>query len=70
MEDVIEVEFRDGSRWVPAHLEALFRLSGIETWTMTFQQAVESANSGLLRHHLNTAQQKTVEAHLKKDPVR
>lgn len=55
-----EVEFRTGIREVPDHLAKL--MGGLETWNMTFEEAVQKANWKLANDFANRAQ----EAHIRK----
>ena len=56
----MQVEFRTGMREVPDYLAKL--MGGLETWTMTFEEAVKKANNKLAYDFANRAQ----EAHIRK----
>jgi hypothetical protein len=58
-----ELEFRDGRRVVPDHVEAM--LSGIDTHTMTYEQAIRAAERKMLGDHVWRAQQSLIDAHFK-----
>ena len=58
-----EVEFRDGLKVVPHHVAAI--LSGIETWKLTYEEAIKLANEGMLRSALGRIQQQTVSKHFR-----
>ena len=57
-----EVEFRDGWRLVPYHVADL--LAKYETTTMTYDEAMKKANTGMARDFANDAQQRLVDRHL------
>lgn len=67
-DDIIEVEFRDGTRWVAAYLVTLFKLAGLDTHTMTLSEAVARANNSLLRSRANEAQSTALEQHFRREP--
>jgi len=55
---VAQVEFRTGFREVPDHLAALMR--HLETWQMTYEEAVKKAGWKLAADYANQAQDKMV----------
>jgi hypothetical protein len=57
------LEFRDGERDVVDHLAVL--MAGMETHTMTYEQAVRATERKLLRDRLNEAQRKLVAGHMR-----
>jgi hypothetical protein len=57
------VEFRDGDREVPDHVAAL--LKGLETHTMTYDQALRVSEKRLLSDRLNQMQGDLVAEHFK-----
>lgn len=59
---MVEVEFRDGARLVPAHVADL--LERYETITMTHKEAVHRANSEMAKRYANDAMQKAIDLHL------
>lgn len=61
----MRVEFKEGWREVPDHLGQL--LQNLETWTMTYQEAVEKANWKLAADYANKAQDDIIRAALKGD---
>ncbi len=48
-----ELEFRDGNREVPEHVELI--LKGIETYRMTYDEAIAAANRRLASDHVEQA---------------
>jgi hypothetical protein len=56
-----EVEFRNGPRLVPDHVAAM--MNGLETYKMTYEEAMKLANGSLLRTRLNNAQSAAVKQH-------
>ncbi len=60
---MVSVEFRDGERLVPHHVGVLMK--GIETHTMTYDQAIKLANQALMKNRLNDAQRNLVSAHFR-----
>ena len=58
-----EMEFRDGQRVVPDHVEAM--LSGIDTHTMTYEEAIRAAERKMLSDHVGRAQQSLIDAHFR-----
>lgn len=61
-----KVEFRDGERWVPGHVAYLLRLNGVETHTLTYEQALRVANQGLVKRRLADAQQSLIRDHFRR----
>lgn len=59
---MVTIEFRDGRRDVPEHVAVL--LSTIETYTLTFEQAMEKANKSLMTDYITKVQARTVADHL------
>lgn len=58
-----KVEFRDGERDVPDHLAVMMR--GIETHTMTYEQAVKASETRMLTDRLNLEMKSMVADHFK-----
>ena len=58
-----KLEFRDGPREVPNHLAAL--LDTDETYTMTFEEAVQLVNQRNLGDRLNRVQSDAIANHFK-----
>lgn len=58
-----KVEFRDGERDVPDHLAVMMR--GIETHTMTYEQAVKASETKMLTDRLNLEMKSMVADHFK-----
>lgn len=61
-----EVEFRDGKRTVPDHVEAM--LEGIETYRMTYKQAMKAAEGKMLGDRVYQAQQALIRDHFRETP--
>lgn len=59
---MVEVEFRDGFRLVPAHVADL--LHKYQTWTMTYDEAVRKANTSMAADYANDAMSKIVSRHM------
>lgn len=57
------IEFRDGERLVPAHVAVLMK--GLETHTMTYDQAIRIANQKLVKDRLGAAQRGLIQDHFK-----
>ena len=62
-EPLVNIEFRDGEKLVPHHVGVLMK--GIETHTMTYDQAIKLANQALLRNRLDAAQKSLVNEHFR-----
>ena len=59
----VELEFRDGKRTVPAYIASL--LTGIETYRLTYDEAIAAANKKLESDFINAQQDKVLAAHFK-----
>ena len=59
-----KIEFRTGFREVPEHLAALMR--NLETWTMTYEEAVAKTNWKLAADYANKVQDSIVRASLER----
>lgn len=57
------VEFRDGDKQVPDHVAWLLR--NLDTYLMSYEEAIRKAETQLLRERLNNAQQRLVDAHFR-----
>lgn len=57
------VEFRDGTRTIPEYLAKL--MSGLDTSTLTYEQAVRKANDANVRDYLNRHQQAAIAEHFR-----
>lgn len=55
------LEFRDGWRVVPDHLRP--ELEQIETWTMTYDQAVREVDTARMNRYLGDVQDDIVSKH-------
>ena len=60
-----EVQFRDGKRDVAPHLADLMK--PLDTYKMTYDQAVTEVNRKLMSDYLGQAQQKLISQHFRKD---
>lgn len=58
-----EVQFRDEKREVPEHVRLL--LLGIETYKLTYEQAIAEANDKLVRDRLNQVQADILRSHFR-----
>ena len=63
MSKPIELEFRDGKRVVPEYLVAI--LSGLETFRMTYDEAIAEANKVMERNHVAAAMSNVRTEHLR-----
>ena len=63
MSKSIELEFRDGKRVVPEYLVAI--LSGLETFRMTYDEAIAEANKVMERNHVAAAMSNVRTEHLR-----
>jgi hypothetical protein len=61
---VAQVEFRTGFREVPDHLAAMMR--NMETWRMTYEEAVDKANWKVAADYANKVQDSIVRQSLGK----
>jgi len=59
------IEFRDGTREVPDHLAILMR--GLETFRLTYREALEQVNGGFLRDWLNGKQDDLLRRHFREN---
>jgi len=64
---VAEVEFRDGSKMLPDYLSDL--MVGLDTYRLTYEEAVAEANRRLERRHIDSAMGAVMRQHLKPDEV-
>ena len=62
-DEPVELEFRDGKRTVPPYIASL--LNGIETYRLTYDEAIQAANKKLESDFLNAQQDKILAAHFK-----
>jgi hypothetical protein len=58
-----EVEFRTGKREIPDHLAAM--MAGLDTITLTYEQAIDEANKMAEANVLNRAVDTAVSVHAK-----
>lgn len=58
---LVEVEFRDGARLVPAHVADL--LERYNTLALTYEEAIRKANTGLAARVANDAMQRAIDSH-------
>lgn len=56
-----ELPFRDGTRQVPEHLASM--MSGLDTITLTYEQAVIAANNRIVGDALGKAQGDLIREH-------
>jgi len=62
-EPLVNVEFRDGEKLVPHHVAVLMK--GLDTHTMTYDQAIRAANQALMKNRLDQAQRDLVNTHFR-----
>jgi hypothetical protein len=63
MDEAKEIEFRDGKRTVPAYIALI--LTGIETYRLTYDEAIAAANKKIEADFINAQQDKILAAHFK-----
>jgi len=59
----VELEFRDGKRVVPDYIAAL--LAGIETFRLTYEEAIAEANKKSEADFINAQQDRILAAHFR-----
>jgi hypothetical protein len=59
----VEIEFRDGKRQVPEYLAAV--MEGLETWRLTYDQAVVEANKRMGADYVTAAHERILTKHFK-----
>lgn len=64
MDDLEELEFRDGRRWVPKHLALM--MSDLETYRYTYDEARLEANSSAVRRHVDGKLDDIITGHFKR----
>lgn len=60
-EDLEQIEFRTGKRWVPAYLAVELKL--LDTHKMTYDQAIAAANEARMGRFLGDVQAQVVASH-------
>jgi hypothetical protein len=60
-----ELEFRDGKRGVPEHVEELLR--GVPTYKLTYSEALEFMNRRLQFNYVENVHSKIVSAHFRRE---
>jgi hypothetical protein len=64
MTDLVEMDFRDGTRWVPKYIAK--KMEGIEeTALMTYEDAVHLADRMELEGFVKRAQEKLIAGHFR-----
>jgi hypothetical protein len=63
MDDMVEFEFRDGKRLVPGYLAAA--MDGLETYLMTYKEAIAEANRQMQRNVFSRALDKAIIGHFR-----
>ena len=63
MDESQEIEFRDGKRTVPAYIALI--LKGIETYRLTYDEAITAANKKIEADFINAQQDTILAAHFK-----
>lgn len=59
----MKIQFRDGPREVPDHLGEL--MEHLDTFRLTYEDAIDKANAKLLADHLDKTLAKVVSQHFK-----
>lgn len=59
------LEFRDGFREVPDHL--VYLMNGMETFRLTYREALDQANQRVFSNYLNTQQDKILRRHFEEN---
>lgn len=63
-----DMAFRDGTRSVPDHVEAMILDANIETWKYTYAEAMDRANQHVIHERLGAAQRAMIREHFKVTP--
>jgi hypothetical protein len=63
-----EVEFRDGIREIPDYMADM--MSGIETFKMTYEEAIKAANAAVERRFIDNAVTSRLREHFGRGLVR
>lgn len=63
--DDFSIEFRDGKRQVAPHVYEMLR--NVETFRMTYEEALNYANGQILRSHVNLKADQFVARHFKEN---
>lgn len=64
MYDLVSIDFRDGTRDVPAYFARLMSASAVDFYAVTFEEARQIVGEAMGRNHLNDLQEKMVTEHL------
>lgn len=64
IEDVAELEFRDGKRWVPKHLALM--MADLETFRYTYDEARRLANGAAVQRHVDNKLDSVIADHFKR----
>ena len=64
MDDLVELEFRDGKRWVPGYLANM--MGDLETYRYTYDEAVAAANEAAVSGHIGVKLDGVIDAHFKR----
>lgn len=65
MDELTELEFRDGKRWVPKHLALL--MGDIETYRFTYADAIDQANAAAVRRHIDSKVDGIITSHFRRN---
>lgn len=63
MDDMVEVEFRDGKRLVPEYLASA--MDGLETYRMTYREAILEGNRQMQRNAFTRQLDKHIIGHFR-----
>lgn len=64
-QEPVELQFRDGKRWVPAHLANL--MADFETFKLTYDDALREANNKMTRDFTNDAIDGVIQRHFRRN---
>ena len=64
----MEIEFRTGKREIPDHLAEM--MTGMQTYLMTYEEAIELANKRLATNHVEKAINQRIDDHFRAMGIR
>jgi hypothetical protein len=64
MNDLVELEFRDGKRWVPSYLA--IQMADLDLFKLTYEEARQEANNAGVRRHVGDSLDKVIGAHFRR----
>ena len=63
MDELEELEFRDGKRWVPKYLA--LTMGDLETYRYTYAEACKAANTAAVQWHVDNKLDQIISNHFK-----